>query len=268
MLLRTRILPLVLDLYFTAIYRFKIMNSRSSWLAILPALLAVSCVTQYEPASRQDLGGLQRPIIVEAPTDAVKRASAGDRMFIKGTLFEVDCISIPRKVRRNIGRYSVLIEPTQLPLTFQTPAHLLYVAPRDSVLKASFTSQIISPYVTHVGIRENKSTGELSWFIDSQFGAYAEREYTSTQNIEHERKKVTVFSDSGEWSGLHYDGFYDNKVHFELLESGGSASVERRKFQFNLTEGEASTQVAIKGFVLEILAVDNLGLQYRWIRID
>ena len=245
-------------------------------LALVPLL--PSCVGTN--IGRQSLGTLRTEISVDAPLEVQMGAAAGERLFVRGAMYEVPCLATAQdhssKMNGFLGiDFDYSVKASTMRLAFQTDQHLYYVAPRNLV-SAEYNGTSVLAEEDQVGVRESKTGGRLEWFVDNTIhnnrgGAPGDwiwhRTVTTAEESSIERTTGQFLDDSGDWVAFYYAGFFDDKVHFELEESSAGEQGPRRAFKFNLSD-EGPTRIAIKGFKLDILSVDSEQLTYQWVSID
>jgi hypothetical protein len=251
------------------------MVANLSFLLIAAALCACTTTIPKLPVNE-----FKTPVVVEAPLNTVLSVAAGERMFVRGALFEIDALAIDRDIESTIPNsmsttLKFSIKKCDLLLNYQTKTHLYFCAPRGNVEVSHPRLGLVLSPDDYVGIRKSKHNNKLEWFIDNS-GFYSSKGFDGTwiwsrelkeKEVDLKQSKARILEKTGEWVALYYAGFFDGKVHFEL-EDSSDLSGKRREFQFNVDPSGKETKAAIKGFQFEIIAVDNLALKYRWIAVD
>jgi hypothetical protein len=245
-------------------------------------VLALTCLTSScggPSIGRRGVEELKTPIVIDAQIDETLEVSAGERMFVRGSMFEIDCLKMNSGIESKMDGYmgvdfDFAITATVLTLAFQTKHHLYYAAPPETIT-ATYNGASVFGAGDFAGIREDKVSETLAWFIDnsktnlrSGYGGDWVWTRPYQAEVEFERTRTKLLDTSGEWVALYYAGHYDGKVHFELEEATGPDANTRRDFQFNLNGDKSPTRIALKGFKLDIISVDNVSLTYRWVSID
>ena len=251
------------------------MVANLSFLLIAAALCACTTTIPKFPVTE-----FRTPVVVDASLDKVFSVPAGERMFVRGSLFESDALAMDNDVELIISGsvaipFKFTIKKCNLLLTYQTKSDLYFCAPRENIEPSNPRLGLVPGPTDHVGIRKCKYSGELEWFVDDTVarnskgidGTWIWTQPVPRKEVGLKPCRVSFFDKTGEWVALYYAGFFDSKVHFEL-EDSTDLSGRRREFQFNVDPSGKETKAAIKGFQFEIIAVDNLALKYRWIAVD
>ena len=160
---------------------------------------------------------------------------------------------------------------TTLRLQYETEKHLYFCASRS---KASCKTNVsgLKPHVGSalIGVLKSRKTETLEWFVRWHGREVYSRPVKPEDGVVLNEiwEEVAELDPGGEWVALYYGGFVDGKIHFELLESRGPDADVKREFKFNLNEDGSPTRIGVKDFVFEVLQVDNVRLEYKWVSIE
>ena len=214
-----------------------------------------------------------------------KSASVGERLFVKGAgawfrypkmkMNSGVTVELPARGAVKGKTVKFEIQRTTLNLKYQSDKHLYFCAPRTLVSCESNLDSYKSrlPNVI-IGVLKSKQTARLHWFVLLPSTSFWVPSQRYSRPVKPEDELVETWEDiaeldpGGEWVALYYGGFVDGKIHFELEESKGPDANVRREFKFNLNKDGSPTRIGVKDFVFDILKVDNVKLNYRWVSIE
>jgi hypothetical protein len=253
------------------------------WCIAVAVLFAASLGPGCFPhVARQPVDDLARVVVVDAPLDVVLSVSAGERMHVRGSLLEVDALGMSGSMDSTMPGslptpFRFKIEQCDLILEYQTKEHLYFCAPSANAQAFHPTKPSLSvlAHDDSVGVRKSKKDGALEWFVDNtrynnrkgNGGDWIWSRAVRADDVLLRPTSVRSLGKAGEWVALYYAGYYDQKVHFELEESWNRTG-KRLEFQFNVANPNQVTSLAIKGFELEVLQVDNRSMSYRWVAVN
>jgi hypothetical protein len=199
-------------------------------------------------------------------------ANTGDDLFVKGTAVQTTALRMSNSFSGSIpGAYGLPFDLTiaqcDLVHQFSTAAHDYYVADYDNIgANHSMLGSVIRAG-DMAGVRVSKSTGEMQWFVDNSRYNRQETVWAGKVRPEHEVEfeeiQTLILNDQSQLKTLRFSGFRANQVHFELIDRQGPSNSED-DFSFDL-ETDGTTTIGVRGYVLEVLSVDNIGLRYRWL---
>jgi hypothetical protein len=253
------------------------MRYATPHLLFLGILLTPSCASKI---GRKNASEFRRPVTLEAPIGEVLKATAGERIFLRGDFYEVDALAMSDSFTASMDGlmgidFTFSIEKSTLPLSFHTDEHLYFAAPMHLSSATSGSRNILATGDT-VGVRQSKETGEREWYVDNtrenhNRGATGDWIWTRPcrpeDGVSFKDAKAAVFNEGGDRVSLYYAGYFDGKVHFELESATGHDTSPLRQFQFNVSEEETPLTIAIKEFELEVVSVNGASLRYRWTRL-
>ena len=199
-------------------------------------------------------------------------ANTGDDLFVEGTAIQAKALRMSAPFSGSIpGAYGLpfdlSIAQTDLIHQFSTAIHDYYVAEYELTdSRHSMLGKVIVPG-DMAGVRVNKKTGRQQWFVDnSRYNRHEAvwiGDVDPSDGVEFEEVSVMLTSNKSRLKTLRFAGHRSNQVQFELTDRQGR-TVTEDSFTFDLADS-GTTTVGVKGYVLEVLDVDNVGIRYRWI---
>ena len=246
-------------------------------------LLIVVCSACMGIKVKSPVNEFRSQVVIEAALNKPLSVAAGERMFVRGSLYEIDAYSVETDFESTMpntdfavpgGPFRFAIKKCDLVLQYQTKDYLYFCAPKTHVDSSHPSTFGLERVEYDAGLRKSKVDGTLQWFVDNSArwtSQYFAGSWVWARNIEPQDAvvsphRVRLIDPKGDWVALYYAGYFDNKIHFELEESSGG-DIGRRAFQFNVGQPGESIKAAIKGFVFEVDRVDNLSMTYRWIAV-
>lgn len=199
-------------------------------------------------------------------------ANTGDDLFVEGTAVQAKALRMSGPFSGSIpGAYGLpfdlSIAQTDLVHQFSTAIHDYYVAEYELTdSRHSLRGKVIVPG-DFAGVRVHKKTGQKQWFVDNSRYNRQETVWAGNVNeedgVEFEETNVVLVNNRSRVKTLRFAGHRSNQVQFEFVDRQGQAVTED-SFTFDLAD-TGTTTVGVKGYVLEVLGVDNVGIRYRWI---
>jgi hypothetical protein len=243
--------------------------------ALSPLLLLVS------PAC------FQTPMAMEARTDWTLLykgqsldnhlfASIGDALQADFT-FETPALKVSQSVSRTMPGYLGIhfdfgIDASTLPMSHLAPAYE-YFAAQPEMAHATYKGQSVLADGDQVGIRRNRQSQELEWYVDNtirNFGNWQSNYQAvwTTPLTELETESVHLAKVNRKLTGplpVQFLGYNSEVLRFETIQPDVAGRPTTRELRFDRPKGETETLVEIGPYRILVLDADSLGIAYRWI---
>lgn len=254
------------------------MNYRFEMIAALPArLLGLSAIAltiggcATEPAATPREQVAVHPF--KAPLGQLLRVETGNALFVSGSYIDGEDIQLPRAVDMMVPGSMFIPFPVRIeagPLTLRRigTAHRYYCA-AEGRAAASFPGLgSVLGAGDCVGIRIPLGAGSPEWVVDNSNHNRTTTIWTKGMTAD-ERAQVQVRPSMTPFmvkdlTRILFDGYFDRKLHFTLIESKADKS-ESRTFTFDFT-GEP-TVVGVRGNQWQVMSANNLEMSYQWVKI-
>ena len=214
---------------------------------------------------------------------AWKTATAGDTILKKGAMKPSSIYRMSNKIKSSIPgsmgiNFAFRIDQCDLSFYFETDYHTYYAAPYG-LFNATFSlyGNVVDPN-DKIGIRVSKADNSIEWFVDNSIwnkmapgSVIWTRKVKPQDGVEFEILEGPPVPDiSSGITEVVYDGFYNNLIHLTLRRIAflPQEQVSETKFHFNPESGGGVTTLSMKGLVLNVGNVDNLGIKYDWVKTD
>lgn len=210
-----------------------------------------------------------------APLGEVLSVNIGEHIFVEGEVARVPVLIMSSGIQSKMpGAYGIpfsfSIDQTELYLRFERGADEYFCAP-ESARSASFPGlgSVVAPEDC-IGIRRNKSTGDLDWVVDNSIHNGTNTVWSRTvkpkDSVSFEDRTMTIKDRRADMEVIYFQGFYSGLLHFEYHEfDDGESRIQDFKFDYPPKEGDSV--YGVRGKVFEVVDVDNTHLNYRWVTI-
>lgn len=208
----------------------------------------------------------------DAPLGVVLNSPTGGRLFVQGRYIPGEVITLSQPVDVMIpGSYGipfpVHIEPGLLTLQKITPIGKYFCA-EEGLAGASFPG--LGSVIRRgdcVGVLIGRDSDSVRWLVDnSNYNRFRTVWSSTVASPLAESLKPTESSEPfsiQSLTSLSFTGFYGGQVHFTWSDAT-QTTLNTQNFTFDY-KSPGSLKVGMKGYVLEVLSADTLGITYQWL---
>jgi len=239
-------------------------------LAALSLVLTVAgCASTASEPPRDQF--VLRPFT--APLGQTLRVETGNALFVSGSYIEGEEIALAKSVDMMVPGSMFIPFPVHIDagvLSLRSIGrNFKYYCAAEGRATASFPGLgSVIRAGDCVGIRVPLTGGDPEWVVDNSNYTRSTTIWTKSMAAE-DRSSVQVRPAAEpfkvrDMTSIMFDGYYDQKLHFTLLESRDGRQ-NTRPFTFDFT-GEP-TLVGIRGNQWRVLKANNLEMSYEWVKI-
>jgi hypothetical protein len=208
----------------------------------------------------------------DAPLGVVLNTPTGGRLFVQGRYIPGEVVTLSQPVDVMIpGAYGipfpVHIEPGPLELQKITPLGKYFCA-EEGMAGASFPG--LGSVIRQgdcVGVLIGRESDSVRWLVDNSNYNRFRTVWTSpigsplAQSIKPTESSEAFSIQS--LISLSFTGFYGGQVHFTWSDAT-QTTLNTQNFTFDY-KSPGKLKVGMKGYVLEVLSADTLGITYQWL---